>query len=82
MQHLLPIEISAPQLPLVLPGSDLVGSLPGRLARRFAEHHGIVLLDLPYQPAKIAVEIIWHERAARDPALLWLVAQVEAALTT
>jgi DNA-binding transcriptional LysR family regulator len=52
--------------------TDMVATLPRRLALRLAESDSIVLLKLPYKPITVEVEMVWHGRVARDPGLRWI----------
>jgi DNA-binding transcriptional LysR family regulator len=52
--------------------SDMVLTLPGRLARRLAEQLPLMLVDLPLQVAPFAPAMIWHERFHGDPAHMWV----------
>jgi DNA-binding transcriptional LysR family regulator len=49
----------------------MVATLPRRLALWLAERNSIVLLKLPYKPITVEIEMVWHERVARDPGFLW-----------
>lgn len=60
-------------IPDVVSGTDMVASLPRRLALRAAEHWPISILDLPYDPLVVQFEALWHSRANSDPAIAWLV---------
>ncbi|MFY9985922.1 MAG: LysR family transcriptional regulator [Chthoniobacterales bacterium] len=51
--------------------TDMVATLPRRLALWLAERNSIVLLKLPYKPITVEIEMVWHERVARDPGFLW-----------
>ena len=65
-------------VPPIIEQTDFVATLPLRLALRAAEHGRLVVLDLPYEPMKVRVEALWHQRADRDPGLRWLVGQIAA----
>ncbi len=75
------VAITVPRyhdIPFILLGTDLVATLPRQLATRAAELHGLVVLDLPYEPLVISYEMIWHERVATDPGASWLIEQLKA----
>ena len=59
-------------VPPMLEVTDMVATLPRRLALRLAERDSIVLLKLPYKPITVEVEMVWHGRVARDPGLRWI----------
>jgi DNA-binding transcriptional LysR family regulator len=52
--------------------TDMVATLPRRLALRLAERDSIVLLKLPYKPITVEVEMVWHQRVTRDPGFRWI----------
>ncbi|SDF33571.1 transcriptional regulator, LysR family [Massilia sp. PDC64] len=57
---------------MLVADSDMILTLPGRLARRMAEKLPIALLDLPLEVAPLAPSMIWHERCHGDPAHVWV----------
>lgn len=57
---------------LIVAESDLILTLPRRLALRFAELAGLVLIDPPVRIAKVSISQLWHERHHHDPAHIWL----------
>mgnify|MGYP001482925113 CR=1 FL=1 len=63
-------------IPHMLRATDMVATLPGRLARDAAAQGAVVILDLPYEPLCVPVEAIWHQRADRDPGLQWLLGEL------
>ncbi|MEZ4300524.1 MAG: LysR family transcriptional regulator [Polyangiaceae bacterium] len=56
--------------PRVLRGTDLLLTLPERVARLF-EGEGLRLLPPPLALPKLSGHLVWHERLARDPCSLW-----------
>jgi DNA-binding transcriptional LysR family regulator len=58
--------------PLLVAGSDLVLTLPRRIARVFADAHGLRLHEPPLPLAPFPVHLAWHERYDADPGLRWL----------
>jgi DNA-binding transcriptional LysR family regulator len=65
--------------PIVISRSDLILTLPERIARTFAEMLPIRIVDPPLAVEGFAVSQYWHERQAQDPAHAWfraLVAEV------
>ncbi|MBB4845638.1 DNA-binding transcriptional LysR family regulator [Paucibacter oligotrophus] len=52
--------------------SDMVLTLPGRLARRLAQRLPLVQQELPLAIAPLAPTMIWHERRHGDPAHAWV----------
>jgi DNA-binding transcriptional LysR family regulator len=66
--------------PMLVAESDMILSLPRRLARRIAATAPIEVLELPLEIEPLTVSMIWHERRQDDPAHAWLRRQmVEAA---
>lgn len=63
-------------IPHMLRATDMVATLPDRLAREAAARGEVIILDLPYEPLTVPVEAIWHQRAERDPGLKWLLGEL------
>jgi DNA-binding transcriptional LysR family regulator len=59
--------------------SDMVATLPRRLAEVVAKQQPLALLDLPYEPLTVPVEAVWHQRSDRDSGILWLISQLTQA---
>jgi DNA-binding transcriptional LysR family regulator len=59
-------------VPPLLEASDMIATLPRRLALRAVKHFPLVMLDPPYTPLSVDVEVVWQESADRDQALQWL----------
>ncbi len=75
------VAVTVPHYAGVVPmllATDMVATLPRRLALRAAERDGLVVLNLPYEPLAVAHEMIWHERSLADPSVRWLIGQMEA----
>jgi DNA-binding transcriptional LysR family regulator len=53
--------------------SDMVATLPRRLALWAAAHAPLALLDLPYQSMTVEIEMLWDQGADQDQGLQWLV---------
>ena len=67
--------------PRILRGTDLILTLPERVARLFAED-GIRLLDPPIDLPQLTTHLVWHERLSRDPAAHWFRTLVEEVTRT
>lgn len=70
------VAISVPYYSAVAPMllvSDMVATLPRRLANAVAMQGQLVMLELPYEPLVVPVEAVWHQRADRDPGVQWLI---------
>jgi DNA-binding transcriptional LysR family regulator len=68
-------------LPMVLERTDLILTLPARVARVFERRGRFKALPppVPMPPAEVAVH--WHERFENDPGNRWLREQVVELLT-
>ena len=66
----LPYFYAAPDL---LGFSEAILTLPTRAARRLAASHGLACFPAPPEISGFDYWLLWHERSARDPAILWLV---------
>lgn len=64
--------------PRVLRGTDLVLTLPERVARQF-DASEIRILEPPLTLPPIVAHLLWHERLSRDAAALWFRGVVEEA---
>ncbi|HAT32596.1 MAG TPA: LysR family transcriptional regulator [Janthinobacterium sp.] len=61
---------------MLVADSDMIFTLPSRLARLLAKRLPLALLDLPLQLAPLSPAMIWHERFQRDPAHVWVRQQI------
>jgi DNA-binding transcriptional LysR family regulator len=57
---------------MLVADSDMILTLPRRLARLLAKSLPLALLDVPLQLAPLSPSMIWHERFHRDPAHAWV----------
>jgi DNA-binding transcriptional LysR family regulator len=56
----------------LLRDSDLVATLPERLAASVAEPFGLAYVGHPAKLPEISIDLFWHARYHRDPANRWL----------
>jgi DNA-binding transcriptional LysR family regulator len=73
------VAVSLPHyaaVPEILAATDMVATLPERLARRAMDNGTLVILDLPYEPLNVDVEAVWHQRAERDSGVQWLLKEL------
>ncbi|NML44020.1 LysR family transcriptional regulator [Ramlibacter sp. G-1-2-2] len=56
----------------LLPGSDLVATVPQDIATVVGRHIPLKQIDLPFRPPQIQVQQYWHRRMQDDPANRWL----------
>ncbi|HAH11185.1 MAG TPA: LysR family transcriptional regulator, partial [Alphaproteobacteria bacterium] len=63
----------ASALPIVA-GSDLIATVPSRIAQIGAKRFGLVLKEAPILPPRgfQEVQMIWHKRLGTHPANAWL----------
>lgn len=59
-------------LPFVVPGSDLVVTMPSRVAERFAKLMPLRVMPLPVALEPYEILLFWHSRVHTDPANQWL----------
>jgi DNA-binding transcriptional LysR family regulator len=70
-------------VPAVVASSELIATLPERLAQRFASKYPLVVHRSPVRPTGFSLVMTWHERTELDPARAWLRGLVsEAAAAT
>lgn len=74
----MPYFIAAPWF---LQGSDRVMLLPVIAAKALAESGELTWMPLPTNSLGFSYRLIWHERAHRDPGLVWLRQEMVAATT-
>ena len=55
----------------LLPGSDLIASVPSRLAD-LGRRPGLAVFDLPFDVPEFSYALIWHRRKSDDSANRWL----------
>lgn len=56
----------------ILHGSDLVATVPERLAQALAGPFGLSYVNHPARLAEIAISLFWHGRFHKDPGIEWL----------
>lgn len=64
--------------PAALADTDLVLTLPERLAAQLAAQHPLKIVPLPLRLAAFDVSLAWHDRVHHDPATAWMRAQILA----
>jgi DNA-binding transcriptional LysR family regulator len=69
-------------LPAIVANTDLVATLPRRLAIRAAETLPIAVYDPPVSLPTVDFSLYWHARSHEDPGHKWLRAKVAALLKT
>ncbi|XVX19793.1 LysR family transcriptional regulator [Actinomycetota bacterium] len=71
-RHILVQVTSLLAVPFAVAGTELVGFVPSRLARRCLPVLDLVIAETPLEPVLITEEAHWHPRRINDPAGLWL----------
>jgi DNA-binding transcriptional LysR family regulator len=56
----------------ILQATNLVATVPERLARRLAEPFGLTYLPHPVPLPEVAINVFWHAKVHRSPANQWL----------
>jgi DNA-binding transcriptional LysR family regulator len=67
--------------PLVVAETDLLLTVPSRVARVFARSHGLALLEPPGEFPRFSIWQIWHQRRRQEPAHAWLRGMVSQVAT-
>jgi DNA-binding transcriptional LysR family regulator len=55
---------------------DMILTLPQSIALREAEHERLAFLDLPYEPLRVTIETVWHQRVDQEADLQWFLSEV------
>ncbi|WP_372661192.1 LysR family transcriptional regulator [Hydrogenophaga sp.] len=64
-------------LSTIVASTDLVLTIPSRLAQDFSNLVDVQLFELPLDIPRIDIKQYWHARFHRDPAIQWLRAQFQ-----
>jgi DNA-binding transcriptional LysR family regulator len=64
--------------PFIVKDTDLVLTLPERMAHAFSRHVPLAILEPPFPLPGFTIEISWHQRVHLDPAHVWFREQVIA----
>ena len=62
----------------VLPGTELVASVPRQAAEVLARHGTLTWNELPYETERMSVDLIWHRRQDADRGHIWVREQLRA----
>ncbi len=60
-------------VPFAVAGTDLVATMAGRIARRFAAAAGVSVTPVPYDVEAFTIDLLHTRRAMADPALRWFI---------
>jgi DNA-binding transcriptional LysR family regulator len=64
-------------MPRIIERSNLLATVPTRLANTFAEQRSLQVLPLPFETPALPVRTIWHERMHDNNAHRWLRGMVQ-----
>jgi DNA-binding transcriptional LysR family regulator len=56
----------------LLPGTDLIATVPQDIAHVVGRHIPLRQIELPFRPPTLLVQQFWHRRLQNDPANRWL----------
>jgi DNA-binding transcriptional LysR family regulator len=59
-------------IPLMMDGTDLIATVPLRLATFLRRQHPLQILEPPLRLPRIRYAAYWHERSQKDPGHRWL----------
>lgn len=59
-------------IPLVMAGTDVIATVPFRLAKAMKQHHALQILEPPLRLPRVRYAAYWHERSQKDPGHRWL----------
>lgn len=68
-------------IPAVVARTDLLGTVPKRLAEAFAPVHALQVAPLPFDMPPVQISLIWHRQQELDPAQCWLRQQLSDLLS-
>ena len=77
------VAVSVPHFNAVAPmleQTDMIATLPRRLALHAAGQGSLVCLEMPYDALEVPVEAIWHQRSDEDAGLTWLLKEFRDAV--
>lgn len=66
-------------VPSLLLATDMVATLPRRLAEKLTPLVPLAILPLPYAPLEVTLELVSHQRGVRDPGVRWLIGEMTVA---
>lgn len=66
--------------PSVLTTTDLVATMPERVARAIAAHADLAIFEPPLPIEPVPVHAVWHERTHEEPGNVWLRGKLQEAV--
>ena len=67
-------------IPAIVAQTDLLGTVPVRLAEAFAPMFDLSVAALPFAMPAVQISLIWHRQQQHDPANLWFRQQLHEVL--
>lgn len=58
-------------IPSILAGTDMISTLPSRLAATFTAQHSLQVLEPPLRLPRVRYAAYWHERSQKDSGHRW-----------
>ena len=71
-RHLAVLAPHFASVPFIVAESDLIATVPRRLAARFKKELRLQVLPVPFTIPPFRLSMLWHERVDSDPAHAWL----------
>ena len=71
-RHLAVLAPHFASVPFIVAESDLIATVPRRLAARFSKDLKLQVLPVPFSIPPFRLSMLWHERVDSDPAHAWL----------
>ncbi|MFY9557155.1 MAG: LysR substrate-binding domain-containing protein, partial [Blastocatellia bacterium] len=71
-RHLTVLAPHFASVPFIVAESDLIATVPRRLALRFSKPLKLQVLHIPFAIPPFRLTMLWHERVDSDPAHAWL----------
>jgi len=59
-------------VPFLVASSDLIATVPRRLALRFSKALNLQILAVPFAMPPFRLTMLWHQRLDSDPAQAWM----------
>jgi len=69
-------------VPFVVGATDLISTLPQRLAARLAPLTHVVFLPPPLSSPSVTIHLAWHPRSDSSPLHLWLRRMIKSVAET
>jgi DNA-binding transcriptional LysR family regulator len=63
-------------VPFLVANSDLIATVPKRLALRFSKALKLQILPVPFAIPPFRLSMLWHQRLDSDPAQAWFRATI------